>query len=169
MDSSGEVNELISSMWRVEGLQRRPRPNLRQGDIFMRNIQSLKVAGGASELDRIVVQPGMFSGGLSANRVTAGVEVVGSRGGVPELEVSADGGSVFGDKLGDGGLGVDSGVVAEEINGEWEEEEVGFLWVGGDEGAGEERDLEHVLAEVVSELRVEGVGVGEEDGGEGSE
>ncbi|KAM0963719.1 hypothetical protein ACFX2A_023168 [Malus domestica] len=40
----------------------------------------------------------MFSGGLSANRVTAGVEVVGSREGVPELEVSADGGSVSGDK-----------------------------------------------------------------------
>ncbi|KAM1084229.1 hypothetical protein EV1_022403 [Malus domestica] len=50
------------------------------------------------EQDRIVVQPDMFSGGLFANKVTAGVEVVGSREGVPELEVSVDGGSVSGDK-----------------------------------------------------------------------
>ncbi|KAM1172395.1 hypothetical protein ACFX15_022046 [Malus domestica] len=40
----------------------------------------------------------MFSGGLSANKVKVGVEVVGSREGVPELEVSADGGSVSDDK-----------------------------------------------------------------------
>lgn len=63
-------------MWGVEGMLRRARPNLGQGNIFVGNIESLEVAGGACELNGIVAQPNMFGGGLSTNRVTAGIEMV---------------------------------------------------------------------------------------------
>lgn len=45
---------------------------------------------------------------------------------------------------------------------------MGFFWVGGDEGAAKQRQLEHVLTEVVSEFWIEWVWMGKENGSRGS-
>lgn len=104
---------------------------------------------------------------VPSHRMAADVEVVSPTGGIPGPEVPAHLGGVLADELRDRRFRSHSRVVAEGVNGEGHEEEMGSPVVGGQHGALEEGELEDVLAVVVPELGVGGVGVGEEDAGEG--
>lgn len=128
-----EKIESVPGFWGIEGLQRRARPNLRHGNVFVGDIESLKIAGGASELYSIVAQAIVFGHGFSANRVTASIEMIETHGGIPEGEVTANLIGVLGHKFGNGILRMDSWVVSEKIDGKGQEVEMGLFGIGGDE------------------------------------
>lgn len=131
----------------------------------MRHIKPLKVARRARHLNGITEQTQMPRRRVPPHRMAVDIEVIRTPRRIPEPELPANPPGVTRDEAGDGGLGADAGVVAQGVDGEGHEEEVGVLGAGGEEGGGaEEGGFEDVLAVVVEELGVEGVWVGEENG-----
>lgn len=142
---------------------RRTRPNLREGHVFVGNIQPLEVAGGASNLNGVVVQVRMLGGGLTTNGMTADIEMVGPPGGIPKFELPTDSIGILGDKFRNGSLGMHARIITQGIEGKGQEKEMSILWGGCEEGTPEKGDLKHVLAEVVGQLGVERVWIGKEN------
>lgn len=99
--------------------------------------------------------------------MTAHIEVVSTGGGVPEGQVSADAGGVLADEFRNGGLGMHARVTSQKVDGKGHEKEMGLLWVGSDEGTPKKSYLKNVLAEVVSQFRMERMWVGKENGSKG--
>lgn len=151
-------------VWRIQDLVLRSGPDLRQCYVFVWSVEPLKVVGGASYLNGIVVQSKMFGGRLPANRVAADKEVVCTLRSVPVVWFGAYPWNIVGNEGGDGRLRLNKRMIAHDVDGEGHEEEVGLLRASGDEGTLQKRDLKRVLAVIVPDLRIEGLRMGKKNG-----
>lgn len=115
----------------------------------MANIQPLEVAGGASNLNGIVMQVMMLGGCLTTNGMTADVEMVSASRGIPKFVLPTDSSGVLGDKIGNGCLGMHARIITQSIDGKGQEKEMSILWMGRKEGTPEKSHLKHVLTEVI--------------------
>lgn len=96
------------------------------------------------------------------------VEVIGAPRCIPEPEFPANPRGVTCDEVRYRPLVTHPRVVPHIVDGKGHEKELSLPGIGGDERAPKQRDLEHVLAEVVAKLGVKRVDVGQENVGKRS-